>query len=197
MLLVIPPGKVHGEIAQQPWSCYYVLLEGLGPADWPLLTQDTAGGQLGQVCGALVQEWRSQQRERELMLSLLLGQLGVLLRRSRHASLPSAAERHVREFERVLEERFVERVTIAELAREVRVSGSYLRAQFVRLRGQTPSERLQQLRAQQARAMIQSSDHGLEVIAELCGYASASHLSYHIKRATGQRPGAFRTQGRP
>lgn len=195
-VLVIPPGTVHGEIAGEPWACYYLLLEGSEPTRWPEFAQDDAGRTLGHLCQVLVGEWRSTQRYREKMLALLLGQLDLVLRRSGVGSPPNAAERRVREFERVLEERFVEHPTISDLAREVGVSYSYLRAQFVRLRGQTPMERLQELRAQQALAMIRNSDQKLELIAELCGYASASHLSRHMVRATGKRPGKLRAEGR-
>ncbi len=194
--LVIPPGTVHGETARQPWACYYLLLEGAEPTRWPCFVKDDAERTLGHLCQVLVGEWRSTHWHREQMLALLLGQLDIVMRRSGDGAHPSAAEMHVREFERVLEERFVEHPTISSLAREVGVSYSYLRAQFVRLRGQTPTQRLQHLRAQQALAMIRNSDQSLELIAHLCGYASASHLSRHIVRVTGKRPGRVRAEGR-
>ena len=51
---------------------------------------------------------------------------------------------------------------------------------------------LQALRVRSALGMLRNGDAGLETIADACGYDSASHLSRHIKRATGVSPGALR-----
>ncbi len=191
-ILVLPPGTPHGEITQRPWACYYLLLKNTTFAEGPILVHDDHTRSIYHVCASVVREWRSDQQDREVMLSHLLGQLAILLRRLNPPTAPSVAEMLVRQFEYVLEERFTGPVSISRLSREIGVSCSYLRAQFVRLRGQTPMQRLQQLRAQHALTVIQNSSESLEIIAETCGYASASHLSRHIKRATGKAPGEFR-----
>ena len=192
VLLVVPPQVVHGEVAAEPWACYYLQLRGVMRGVWPSVVHEGAGEALGHTVRAMVDEWRSSQEHREQMLALLLGQLDILLRRSRQRRVATAAEVHVREFERHLEERSAERLAMPELAREVGVSYSYLRGHFVRLRGLTPTQRLHQLRCHQAIDIIRTSDLSLELVAESCGFASASHLSHHVLRATGKRPGAFR-----
>jgi transcriptional regulator GlxA family with amidase domain len=128
------------------------------------------------------------------MLSLLLGQIDILLRRAYVQRRLSPRERLVRDAERWLEERFAERVVLKDLASEVGVSPSYLSAQFMRLRGRTPMAYLQELRVQHALMLVRNSNLGLETIASLCGYDSASHLSRHVKRATGKSPGSFRSE---
>jgi AraC-like DNA-binding protein/quercetin dioxygenase-like cupin family protein len=192
-ILLIPPGVPHGEISKEPWACFYLLIKRSMVTEEFLELHDDGDRSVDRICTALAREWRSKQAEREKMLVLLLEQLGIVLRRLHPSTAPSPAEALVRQFERALEERFTEPTTISSLCREVGVSSSYMRAQFMKLRGQTPSQRLQQMRAQHALAAIQSSNQSLETIAEISGYASASHLSRHVKRATGKPPGDFRT----
>lgn len=192
LLLTIPPGCPHGEVARGPWSCYYLLIDSASFGDEVLQLVDDPERPAHAVISNLVREWASEREHRLGMLSLLLGQLHILLRRMAPLVALSSAEHLVRRFERLLEERFTDAITISGLCAELGVSESYMRALFSRLRGQSPMHRLQQLRARHAVGAIQSSDQSLEVIAETCGYASASHLSRHIKKVTGRSPGEFR-----
>jgi AraC-like DNA-binding protein len=195
VLLVIPPQVTHGEVATQPWACHYLHLDRGVPEGWPPVVQEGVQEPLGHIIGALVEEWRAADSDRETMLELLLGQLDIVMRRSRERRPATTAETQVQALERLLEERSGERLAMPDLAREVGVSYSHLRVQFVRLRGLTPTRRLHQIRCRQAIDMIRNSDLNLEAIADTCGYASASHMSHHLVRATGRRPGAFRTTG--
>jgi AraC-like DNA-binding protein len=195
VLLVIPPRVSHGEVAREPWACHFLHLDRGLPEGWPSVVHEGAREKLGHIVGALVEEWRTGDPERETMLELLLAQLDIVLRRSLTRRPPTAAEAQVQALERLLEERSGQNLAMPDLAREVGVSYSHLRAQFVRLRGLTPMQRLHQIRCRQAIDMIRNSDLNLEAIADTCGYASASHMSHHLLRATGRRPGAFRAAG--
>jgi AraC-like DNA-binding protein len=128
------------------------------------------------------------------MLALLLDQLDILLRRAHEQTQLAETERLVREAERILQERCSRPITVGDVARELGVSPSFLRAQFVCLRGKTPSAHLQSVRVQHALALLRNSSAPLDAIAGACGYDSASHLSRHVKRATGMSPGALRTR---
>ena len=174
------------------WSCYYIWIDAPSDHPWPRVYHDDTNRTFGSLCNVLVREWGGQESERAEMLSLLLSQFDILLRRSYGQHQLSPAERLVRHVERRLEESFARPLTIKELANEAGVSPSYLRAQFTRLRGHTPMAYLQTLRVQHALALIPNSNLTLEAIAHVCGYDSASHLSRYIKRATGKSPGAFR-----
>jgi AraC-like DNA-binding protein len=191
MLRLMPPGVMHGEISLTAWACHYIWLE---PPflPWPHVYTDDSGGTFGKLCSVLVREWTGEAPDRDEMLGLLLHQIDILLRRAHTQDEVSSAERLVREGERLLKERFATSMTITEVAAALGVSPSYLRAQFVRLRGQTPMTFLQALRVEHALALIRNSDLSLEAIARLCGYDSSSHLSRNLKRATGERPGVFR-----
>lgn len=192
MVRLMPMGVIHGEIARTRWACFCLWVETPTTLLWPSVYIDDANRTFGTLFGLLVREWSSQAPERAEMVDHLMQQLDILLRRAYDQRSLSSGERLVREGERLLKERFATPVTISAIAEELRVSPSYLRSQFVRLRGHTPMSYLQIVRAQHAVALIRNSDLSLEAIARLCGYDSSSHLSRHVKQATGQRPGTFR-----
>ncbi len=194
LLVVIPPGVLHSETAHTAYTNFWIQINVPEQPSWPHYCYDDEMRMFGHLCTAIVREYSLQASDREHMLDALLTQLDIYLRRAHeHYQLP-ASERLVCQAEQLLEERFATSISITEIAEEIGISPSHLRAQFVRLRGQTPMTYLHTLRVQQALRLIRNSTLTLEVIAGFCGYDSASHLSRHIKRATGMRPGAFREQ---
>ncbi len=193
-LLLTPPRTVHFEICPTAWACYYVLIDMPPEHPWPRVYRDDSNRTFGSLCNVLIRELGGREPDRDEMLSLVSGHIDVLLRRTHVQRHLSPAERLVREVERYLEERFTQRIVFKDLANEIGVSPSYLSAQFMRLRGRTPMAYLQELRVQHALTLTRNSNAGLEAIATICGYDSASHLSRHVKRATGQSPGAFRSE---
>lgn len=194
VLLLTPPRTVHFEMCSTAWTCYYVLIDMPPEHPWPRVYQDDSNRTFGNLCNVLIRELGGREPDRDEMLSLLSGQMDVLLRRTHVQRQLSPAERLVRDVERCLEEKFTQRIVIRDLANEIGVSPSYLSAQFMRMRGRTPMAYLQELRVQHALTLTRNSNVALEAIATICGYDSASHLSRHVKRATGKSPGAFRNR---
>ena len=194
--LLTPPGTVHAEYAHTAYANFYLLLEGppAVEAPYPRICFDDAQQSLGTLCAALVREWAGREPSRDALLPLLVAQLDVLLQRKHKATLPiSPAEALVAQAEMLLREQFAAGVRVGDVAREVGVSPSLLRAHFLRLRGETPIARLQKIRLEHALALLAADANlTLDALADLCGYDSASHLSRHVKRATGKSPGACR-----
>jgi AraC-like DNA-binding protein/mannose-6-phosphate isomerase-like protein (cupin superfamily) len=193
LAVLTPPHTVHYELPLPTFACLYIGLEASPQQPWPRIYRDDPNQTMRHLLGILVREWNGREVDRDRMVSLLVYQVDTLLRRRYVHHQLAPAERLVRAVEQRLEEGFAKPVSIKEIAREVGVSHSFLRAQFRRLRGRTPMAYLQALRVQHAITLIRNSDRGLEAIASLCGYDSASHLSRHVKRATGNSPGSFRT----
>jgi transcriptional regulator GlxA family with amidase domain len=125
------------------------------------------------------------------MIGLLMTQLDWMLRDQSTAGA-GPGERAVREAEWLFEERFARPLTVASVAAEVGLSGSALRAHFARQRNCSPADALQKVRLRQALALLSGSDLTLDRVAAACGYHSASHLSRHVKSATGRAPGKWR-----
>lgn len=192
MMLLNPPGITHAEHARTAYANFFCYIEAPLENVWPRVCYDDSSGSLGHLCAALVREWSGNGLERDIMLTSLMSQFAVLLRRACEERYVCGEERVLREVERLFEEHFARALTIESVAHEVGVAPSTLREYFVRRRGCAPQAYLHQVRARHAVSLIRSSDLTLEAVAELCGYTSASHLSRHLKRATGQCPGELR-----
>ncbi len=193
ILLVIPPGTMHGDIARTAYQNVWIQFEAPDLA-WPRMCVDDSEHTIGRLCAAIVREFNEQGLNYAEMTTLLLWQLHILLQRMQEQPKISAAEQLVRHVESIVAERYHIPLRLKEIAQEVGTSDTYLRAQFVRLRSRTPSQHVQAVRVKHALALLQTSTLTLESVAECCGYNSASHLTRHIKRATGQTPGALRGQ---
>jgi len=196
-VLVHPPGVPHCDYAGQKYCLYYILLRAPDSMPWPTLCHDDPRQSILHVCEGLYEEYERGAGSRELMLRLLAGQLDILLRRAREEQRRTPGERLVAQAGRILEERLQDPPTGDELARELGTSRSTLYAQFAAVSGQTPSDYVRSLRLQRALALLHGSDVTLDVVAEMCGYDSASHLSRHVREATGTSPGRLRKELQP
>lgn len=193
VLVVIPPGTMHGDIARTAYQNVWIQFETPDLA-WPRMCVDDPANTIGSLCTAIVREFEEQGLNYAEITTLLLWQLHFLLQRMQERPRISAAEQLVRHVEIIVAERYHIPLRLKEIAQEIGTSETYLRAQFVRLRRRTPSQHIQAERVKHALALLQTSTQTLESIAEYCGYNSASHLTRHIKRVTGQTPGTLRGQ---
>jgi AraC-like DNA-binding protein len=192
LLLLTPPGVVHSERALTAYSNYYMTVALPVDYPWPRTAQDDAEGSFQYLFRSLLREYsRPDSGRRNAMIELLMTQLNWMLRDQSGGGI-SAGERAVREAERLFEERFARALTVAVVASEVGLSGSALRAHFARRRNCSPADALQKVRLRQALALLGGSDLTLDRVAAACGFHSASHLSRHVKTATGHAPGKWR-----
>jgi AraC-like DNA-binding protein len=195
LMLLTPPGIVHEERAITAYSNFYLTVDAPADHPWPRVASDDAGGTLSFLCRAIVDECSrldTTLEEPGKMLDSMLVQLDIVLRRMRGAPPLSSGEKLVREAETIFESAFAQPLIIAEVAAQMGVASSALRAHFALYRGYSPAESLYRLRLRQALALLRDSDLSLAQVALACGFHSASHLSRHIKTHTGQAPGRWR-----
>lgn len=162
---------------------------------WPVACFDDADQALLHVCAALAREWTGRAQDLAALICALLAQLDILVRRAELQRQRPAAERSVLAAERMIEEHLADRLTIAWLAGQLGVASQTLRAHFAAVRGYSPHVYLQRVRVDHALALVRGSSLTLDAVASMSGYCSASHLSRHVKHATGTSPGAARTAG--
>jgi AraC-like DNA-binding protein len=192
LLVLTPPRTVHAELAWTAYANTYLTIDLPREYPWPLLCIDDAANTISHIFTQLFGEYHGNSAHRREMLNALILQLDVLLSRWRRQESLSREERLISEVERLMAERFACPLSIQQIAREVGIAPSTLRTQFARARGKTPSSHLQEIRVRHALYLLRTSDITLESVAGQCGYDSASHLSRHIKRATGKSPGSLR-----
>ena len=192
LVLLTPPGVPHAEIAFTDYANYWLSLNIKGPVDWPRFCFDNAEHTLERLFGAIVKEWHGKAPGREEMLEALLKQLGLSLWRTFSTGETSEGEKTVDAAARLIEQQYTAPLTINKIAGQLGISPAYLRLLFARYRGSSPLAYLHALRLRHALQLIRNSSLTLEAVAQSSGYDSASHLSRHIKRETGKKPGDFR-----
>lgn len=202
MLLAIPPGAVHHDEALTGYSQIVLAIEAPAEQPWGAVAYDDPERSCASLCRSLEREWRGAGEYRDEMLTLLVGQLDLRLRRAQRQDRQQAAEagrdpweEAILSAEAILQARYASPLTVEEVAREIGMSASRLRVHFARLRGRTPQATLHEIRLRQAVYMLRNSSLTLETIAALCGYYSASHLSRYVRRETGRSPGQIRRCG--
>lgn len=191
-VLVLRPNASHEELAHTAYSNYYLLLDAPGDQPWPDECAGQAAQELGNHLAGLVREDTRPDRRSPELIKALVTCVDLTLQRQHPDQRPEPAEELVRGVEQLFEERYAERISIAATAREAGVSPSGLRQHFVARRGQPPQAALQAVRVRRALDLLRTSDLTLPVIADRCGFASASHLSRVIKSETGSSPGRLR-----
>jgi len=186
------PGLAHADIATETYQLIYVMFECAGLEPLQSVLYDDTDGSLEETCKAIVREWRGQAPHFETMIDLLVRRLVLLIGRLTSAVPHTASEQLVGAAAAIIEDRFNQPLTLDGLCKELSTTTAKLRRDFVQSRGQTPTDYLQAVRLRHAIATLRSTDLTLETIAHLNGYFSASHLTRHIKAATGSTPGQLR-----
>ena len=93
-----------------------------------------------------------------------------------------------------MSEHYAEQISLEDIARELSLNKSYFSRHFRKETGYSPWEYLTRVRMQAAFRLLSASSDSVEVIAEACGFASASHFIRTFKKETGMTPHYFRRQ---
>ena len=195
-VIASPPRVAHAERAYTAYANYCLAIDAPPTMPWAILRHDDAGLGILRTVKAICDESSRYGPDREAMLDLLVGQLDLQLRRVPQAAAPrDVAQQVVRHAEVLFEQRMAYPVTVGEIAAKVGVATSTLRAHFASVRGQSPHAYLLERRLELARAMLRTSEATIEMVAELCGFHSASHLTRHFKSRFGHSPGRHRRTG--
>jgi AraC family transcriptional regulator len=92
----------------------------------------------------------------------------------------------------IVESRFLERLSLAEIASEVGVHYVHLSRQFHKYNRCTIGDLIRRRRVQHASHLLAHSRTPLAEIALICGFSDQSHLSFLFKRYMGLSPSKFR-----
>jgi AraC family transcriptional regulator len=92
----------------------------------------------------------------------------------------------------IMHSRLASRLTIADVARECRLTPSYFAKAFRRTTGRSPHQYLSHIRLEEAKSLLLSSSLPLADIALICGFGDQSYFTRVFTRSVGASPGAWR-----
>ena len=97
---------------------------------------------------------------------------------------------------RYVHQHVTEPISIADVAKDVGLSESHLRAKFRMIAGVGLGTYIRRMRHHRARTMMLATDLRLKEIAEACGYDSIYTFSRAFSQAAGMSASAYRARGR-
>jgi transcriptional regulator GlxA family with amidase domain len=86
-----------------------------------------------------------------------------------------------------------EHLTLADVAAQAGLSARTLNRRFHEETGRTPMQWVTGVRIRRAHELLETTDHGVDHIAHLVGFASPAHFRTQFKRLSGVAPHAYRT----
>lgn len=92
----------------------------------------------------------------------------------------------------LLTQRMAEDISIADVARECRLSRGHFCKAFKQSTGQSPHAWLTRHRISTAQSLLRSTQRPLADIALACGFGDQSHLTRTFSRVVGTPPGSWR-----
>ena len=98
------------------------------------------------------------------------------------------------QIKKYIEDHFAARLTLDVLAGEFHLHPVYLQRKFEAEIGLTPTEYQRRVRLSKAKAYLASTDMTIDAIAELCGFANASHFISVFKRSEQLTPLQYRQE---
>ena len=92
-----------------------------------------------------------------------------------------------------LEVHAYEDLTLADVAAQAGLSVRTLNRRFHEETGRTPMQWVTAVRIRRAQELLETTDHGIDRIAHLVGFASPARFRVQFKRLSGVAPQAYRT----
>ncbi|ASA25221.1 bifunctional transcriptional activator/DNA repair enzyme AdaA [Paenibacillus donghaensis] len=94
----------------------------------------------------------------------------------------------------LLEARYAERLTLADLAAPLKVSPFHLQRTYTRVTGRSPAAKLDEVRLTKVRQQLMETEQPIAEIGQAAGFRGASHFAAWFARKTGVSPTEFRKQ---
>jgi AraC-like DNA-binding protein len=213
-LAVLPPAALHFECCDDPRRPYRLMWAVLGPgvssvhvAEYsPRSGYRTLGHAVIGAGGPAAREVESlaaagawtRERSRGLRVALLalLSSSARFLASGGSAAAPGEAHAAVERARDFISRRYVERLSVADVAQAACLSPNYLSVLFREATGKTVLEAIHELKLAEAKARLRETDSPVKQIAFDLGFESPQYFSRFFSRETGQAPSAFRSRGR-
>ncbi len=195
----LPAGEVHENEILARLRCLHVSSD---PSSFEQLRQQPAipaqpaemnGLTTTWLANRLYAEFSRQDTASAMAIEGLVLEILAEIARAEAADTSLLAPQWLKQATEIVESRFLERLTLTEIASEVGVHYVHLSRQFHKYNRCTVGELIRRRRVQYASHLLAHSRTPLAEIALVCGFSDQSHLSFLFKRYMGLSPSKFRS----
>jgi AraC family transcriptional regulator len=199
MIRYLPAGEVHENEIQVRSRCLHVSSD---PAAFEQLRQQPAvprrpaemsGLTTTWLANRLYAEFSRQDSASSMAIEGLVLEILAEIARADTGDNARLAPGWLKQATEIIESRFLERLSLTEIASEVGVHYVHLSRQFHKYNRCTVGELIRRRRVQYASHLLAHSRTPLAEIALQCGFSDQSHLSFLFKRYMGLSPSKFRS----
>ncbi len=199
MIRYLPADEVHQNEILARSRCLHVSSD---PSSFEQLRQQPAipaspaemsGLTTTWLANRLYAEFSRQDTASAMAIEGLVLEILAEIARSEAANTSLPAPQWLKQATEIVESRFLERLTLTEIASEVGVHYVHLSRQFHKYNRCTVGELIRRRRVQYASHLLAHSRTPLAEIALACGFSDQSHLSFLFKRYMGLSPSKFRS----
>lgn len=198
MLRYLPAGEVHENEIEARARCLHVTGD---PRSFDQLRQQPAlpkgpaemtGLSTTWLANRLYAEFSREDAASTMAIEGLVLEILAEIARA-EGDTSHAAPHWLKQATEIVESRFLERLSLTEIASEVGVHYVHLSRAFHKYNRCTVGEMIRRRRVQYASHLLAHSQTPLAEIALVCGFSDQSHLSFLFKRYMGLSPSKFRS----
>ena len=198
MIRFLPAGEVHNSEIQARSRCLDISAEASAFAQLrqnsgvPRKPSEINGLNTTWLANRLYAEFSRQDTASAMAIEGLVLEILAEIARAEVAETSLQAPHWLKHATEIVESRFLERLSLAEIASQVGVHYVHLSRQFHKYNRCTIGELIRKRRVQYASHLLAHSRTPLAEIALTCGFSDQSHLSFLFKRHMGLSPSKFR-----
>ncbi len=192
-MVMVPPSMYHENQSQKGFKNIHMNVSGWTPPfKTAQLLDDNAHRDLMTVMNMCYRYFNTDIREQpKLMISLT----ELLENMIAAFSVNMGSSQHVENMANIIIDGFSDpNFSVDEIYREIPLSKDYLRSQFIKERGISPLQFLNQTRINYAQKLLLSkniNNYKIYEIAEMCGFLDQLYFSRVFKKTTGLSPKAY------
>ncbi len=198
MIRFLPAGEVHENEVQARSRCLHISAEPSAfeqlrqSPDVPRRPAEISGLATTWLANRLYAEFSRQDAASAMAIEGLVLEILAEIARAEAVDTPLPAPHWLKRATEIVEARFLERLSLADIASQVGVHYVHLSRQFHKYNRCTIGELIRRRRVQYASHLLAHSHTPLAEIALTCGFSDQSHLSFLFKRYMGLSPSKFR-----
>ena len=194
----LPAGEIHEDVIETRLRCLHIKVEAavLEELDRqsvvPRRPAESSGLTATWLAHRLYAEFLREDSASSIAVEGLILEILAELARAETTPQPALVPNWLKHATDIVESRFLERLSLAEIASEVGVHYVHLSRQFHKYNRCTIGDLIRRRRVQHASHLLAHSRTPLAEIALICGFSDQSHLSFLFKRYMGLSPSKFR-----